>query len=241
MTVKAVVFDFGGVLIDWSPEYLYRKLIPDEAERRWFLTHVCGMDWVVRQDGGQTIEEGTAERIALFPEHEALIRAFYARWHEMIGGELADGAALVDALDARGVPLLLVRADVSVCVGELPRAAAFQGHRRVRPREAREARSGDLPRDARADRTASAGHRAARARFHRRQREERGGRGRARLARDSSHERRGDAGAAARAGRAWLTARVMRGDARRCGGAARRRREPVRGDLRRAVRRRWRA
>lgn len=105
MTVKAVVFDFGGVLIDWSPEYLYRKLIPDEAERRWFLTHVCGMDWVVRQDGGQTIEEGTAERIALFPEHEALIRAFYARWHEMIGGELADGAALVDALDARGVPL----------------------------------------------------------------------------------------------------------------------------------------
>lgn len=56
MTIKAVVFDFGGVLIDWSPEYLYRELIPDDAQRRWFLTHVCAMDWVIRQDGGQTIE-----------------------------------------------------------------------------------------------------------------------------------------------------------------------------------------
>ncbi|MBB0213527.1 HAD family phosphatase, partial [Ralstonia pickettii] len=101
----AVVFDFGGVLIDWSPEYLYRELIPDDAERRWFFTHVCTMDWVVRQDGGQTIEEGTAELVAKFPAHEGLIRAFYARWHEMIGGVLDEGAALVDRLDAQGMPL----------------------------------------------------------------------------------------------------------------------------------------
>ncbi|KVE43269.1 HAD family hydrolase [Burkholderia sp. BDU5] len=105
MTIKAVVFDFGGVLIDWSPEYLYKRLIPDEIGRRWFLTHVCGMDWVAKQDGGQTIEEATAERIAAFPEHEALIRAFYAHWHEMVGGEIEGGAALVDKLDAHGVPL----------------------------------------------------------------------------------------------------------------------------------------
>ncbi|TDV05047.1 HAD family hydrolase [Paraburkholderia caballeronis] len=105
MAIKAVVFDFGGVLVDWSPDYLYRKLIPDDDERRWFLTHVCGLDWVIRQDGGQTLADGTAERIAQFPDHEALIRAFYDRWHEMIGGMLDGGVATFEKLEAAGLPL----------------------------------------------------------------------------------------------------------------------------------------
>ncbi|WP_296663185.1 HAD family hydrolase [Paraburkholderia sp.] len=105
MAIKAVVFDFGGVLVDWSPEYLYRKLIPDDAERRLFFTHVCTMDWVIRQDGGQSIAEGTAELVAKYPAYEALIRAFYARWPEMIGGLLEGGVATFDRLEAAGVPL----------------------------------------------------------------------------------------------------------------------------------------
>ncbi|AJK44935.1 HAD family hydrolase [Burkholderia plantarii] len=103
--IRAVVFDFGGVLIDWNPEYLYRQLIPDAEARRRFLTEVCGMDWVVRQDAGQTIADGTAEKIAEFPQHAALIRAFYARWPEMVAGQFDDGVALVERLDAAGVPL----------------------------------------------------------------------------------------------------------------------------------------
>ena len=105
MAIKAVVFDFGGVLIDWSPEYLYRELIPDETERRWFLTHVCSMDWVIRQDGGQPIVEATEELVAKFPDHAALIRAFYGRWHEMVAGVLDEGVALMEKLEAAGVPL----------------------------------------------------------------------------------------------------------------------------------------
>lgn len=105
MAIKAVVFDFGNVLVDWSPEYLYRKLIPNDDERRWFLTNVCSMDWVIRQDGGEPIAVGTERLVVEFPEHEALIRAFYERWHEMVPGLLDGGVATFERLEAAGVPL----------------------------------------------------------------------------------------------------------------------------------------
>ncbi|RKP45769.1 HAD family hydrolase [Pararobbsia silviterrae] len=105
MAIKVVVFDLGGVVFDWSPEYVYKELIPDDDARRWFLTHVCTMDWVIRQDGGQTIEAGTEALVAAFPDHAPLIRAFYARWTEMLRGTLDDGIALFERLDAAGMPL----------------------------------------------------------------------------------------------------------------------------------------
>lgn len=105
MKPKVVVFDFGGVLIDWNPDYLYSKLIPDADERRRFLAEVCTMDWVVRQDGGQSIAAGTEELIARFPHEAERIQAFYGRWHEMVRGVFAESVALVDKLEAAGVPL----------------------------------------------------------------------------------------------------------------------------------------
>ena len=78
--IRAVVFDFGGVLFDWNADYLYRELIPDEAERRWFLTHICSPDWNLKQDCGRSIAEAEAELIASHPDHADLIRAFYGQW-----------------------------------------------------------------------------------------------------------------------------------------------------------------
>jgi 2-haloacid dehalogenase len=63
------------------------------------------MDWVIRQDGGQPIAEATQELIAKFPDHAPLIRAFYERWHEMVAGVLEDGVAIMEKLEAAGVPL----------------------------------------------------------------------------------------------------------------------------------------
>lgn len=103
--IRAVVFDFGGVLFDWSADYLYRELIPDEAERRWFLTHVCSPDWNLKQDCGRPIAEAEAELIARYPDHAGLIRAFYGQWPKTLRGILEDGVALLEQLHAARVPL----------------------------------------------------------------------------------------------------------------------------------------
>ncbi|MFT5752586.1 MAG: 2-haloacid dehalogenase, partial [Dokdonia sp.] len=79
-------FDLGGVLIDWSPEYVYLKEFRgDRVKMDWFLNHVCAWDWNVNQDAGYSIAKATEERIAMFPEYEALIKMYYGRWEEMLG------------------------------------------------------------------------------------------------------------------------------------------------------------
>jgi 2-haloacid dehalogenase len=108
MPVDTVVFDVGNVLIQWNPRHLYRKLLPDEAAVQRFLDEVCTGAWNVEQDRGRSWHEAIAERVALFPQQEALIRAFSDRWHEMVPGEVPGSAAIVDALRARGVPLYAI-------------------------------------------------------------------------------------------------------------------------------------
>ena len=99
---RAVVFDLGGVLIDWNPRHLYRKLFADEAEMEEFLAKVCNQAWNEKQDCGRPLAEATAELVERFPEQEALVRAYYERWPEMLGGVIEGTAAVVDELAARG-------------------------------------------------------------------------------------------------------------------------------------------
>lgn len=103
-----VVFDVGNVLIEWDPLHLYRRLIPDEAERTRFLTEICTTEWNIEQDRGRTWAEAVAERVALFPQHEALIRAYDERWHDMVPGEIPGSVAILEELHRAGVPLYAI-------------------------------------------------------------------------------------------------------------------------------------
>ena len=102
---KTIVFDLGGVLIDWNPRYLYRKLIDDEGDIDIFLTEICSSEWNVKQDAGRSLAEATAERVALFPEKQSLIEAFYDRWEEMLGGEISETVEILRELKANGEKL----------------------------------------------------------------------------------------------------------------------------------------
>jgi 2-haloacid dehalogenase len=86
--ITTVVFDLGGVLIDWNPRYLYRQLFTDEQEMETFLSTITTPDWNEEQDAGRTIAEGTAHLVGQYPQHRELIEHFYGRWPEMLGGAI---------------------------------------------------------------------------------------------------------------------------------------------------------
>ncbi|WP_439618264.1 HAD family hydrolase [Shinella sp.] len=105
MNPTVVVFDIGGVLIDWNPAYLYRKLLPDEAAVSAFLGEVCTSAWNEQFDAGRPFAEGIAALGERHPERVALIEAYWLRWHEMLGGEVAGTAEILRLLKTVGVPV----------------------------------------------------------------------------------------------------------------------------------------
>lgn len=100
-----VVFDLGGVLVDWNPRHLYRQLFDDEAAMERFLAEVCTSHWNEQQDAGRPWCEAIAALSAEHPRHAALIAAYRERWDEMLSGPIAASVAILDELRARGVPL----------------------------------------------------------------------------------------------------------------------------------------
>lgn len=102
-TPAAVVFDIGGVLLDWDPRHLYRKLLPDEAAVEWFLAKVCTPAWNLEQDRGRPWTEATAQLSAQFPEHAPLITAYHQRWEEMLAGAIDESVEVLRDLLERGV------------------------------------------------------------------------------------------------------------------------------------------
>lgn len=102
---KAVVFDVGRVLFDWQLGALFEKLIDDPDELDWFLANVVTEEWHFEHDRGRPLAEMVPERIALFPQYKAHIRAYATRFNETVPGPVEGSHALVERLAARGVPL----------------------------------------------------------------------------------------------------------------------------------------
>ena len=99
---QVVVFDLGGVLIDWNPRHLYRKLFADAGMMEWFLAEVCHAAWNEEQDRGRTFAAGIEEAAARHPDHRPLIEAYFARWGEMVAGEIEGAVAILEELKNAG-------------------------------------------------------------------------------------------------------------------------------------------
>ena len=92
-----MVFDIGGVLLDWDPRHLYRSLIDDVDEMEWFLANVCTAAWNAELDGGRSFDEACDGLAARHPEHAELVHA-WKRQDEMVAGEIAGTAEIVREL-----------------------------------------------------------------------------------------------------------------------------------------------
>ena len=89
INIKNIIFDLGGVLIDWNPDYVFLKEFKgDRVKLKEFYEKVCTFEWNENQDAGYPLDKATEDRIKIFPEHEDQIRMYYGRWEEMIGGEI---------------------------------------------------------------------------------------------------------------------------------------------------------
>jgi 2-haloacid dehalogenase len=104
---NTIIFDLGGVLIDWNPEYVFRELIPDEGRRRFFFENICTHDWNVEQDAGRPLAVATQLLVSQYPDWEPEIRAFYDRWEDMLGGPIHETVELFRELKDAGRHRLL--------------------------------------------------------------------------------------------------------------------------------------
>ncbi len=99
--IDTIIFDLGGVLVDWNPMYLYvEEFGGDKEKAQWFLENVCTYDWNIEQDGGRLIKDAVALKIAEFPQYESFIRMYYDKWHLMFSGAIKENVTLFQQLKA---------------------------------------------------------------------------------------------------------------------------------------------
>jgi 2-haloacid dehalogenase len=104
--IKAIIFDFGGVLLDWNPRNLYEHYFPNDPQAmEEFLTEINFMEWNAQQDKGRPFAEGVALLSKEFPQHANLIRAYYENWVNSIVGQIDGSVEILISLKQKGHPI----------------------------------------------------------------------------------------------------------------------------------------
>ena len=98
--IKNVVFDLGGVLIDWDPRHYFKKYFADTEEMEYFLREICSPGWNTQMDAGKPFEEGVRELQAEHPEYSEAIEHFWKHWADMLGGPIDESVKLLKELKA---------------------------------------------------------------------------------------------------------------------------------------------
>jgi 2-haloacid dehalogenase len=96
--INTIIFDFGGVLVDWNPRYMYQDEFEENSEMEDFLSKVCTDEWNLQQDKGRSLAEGTRFLQEKFPEHVAKIQLFYDQWEKMINGDIPQNVTVLRQL-----------------------------------------------------------------------------------------------------------------------------------------------
>ena len=98
VVIRNIVFDFGGVLVDWDPEYLFKDVFSDRSELDHFLDNICTPDWNEQQDAGRSLSEAIRTLQERHPKYRNEIRLYYDEWTTMLGGPIEPNVALLKPL-----------------------------------------------------------------------------------------------------------------------------------------------
>lgn len=104
--IKNIIFDFGGVLVDWNPHYLFDKYFNDIEESNYFIGNVCTTEWNAEMDGGKPFEQAVRERSEMFPKYAEALKLYQTNWMDTMGEEIPGMYNLIKSLKTNGFPVI---------------------------------------------------------------------------------------------------------------------------------------
>ncbi|MDO5616210.1 MAG: HAD hydrolase-like protein, partial [Cruoricaptor ignavus] len=96
--IKNIIFDFGGVVMDWNPRYFFKDYFKDDEKMEFFLKNIATDEWNAQQDCGRTLQEGTEILVTQHPDWEKEIRAYYDNWTTMLRSDIPENVAVLEKL-----------------------------------------------------------------------------------------------------------------------------------------------